>query len=123
MLTRPLRGLAAVLLVGGIAMGSVPAEAHAIVVAANPTVGATVTGPRLAIELRFNSRIDAVRSRLSLVKPDGSTLPLPLAAGAPPEVLSAEAQGLAPGRYRLRWQVLGLDGHITRGDIPFAVAG
>jgi methionine-rich copper-binding protein CopC len=123
MLTRPLRGLAAVLIVGGVAMGSAPAGAHAIIVAAKPTVDATVTGPRLAVELRFNSRIDAARSQLSLVRPDGSTLPLTLAPGAPPDVLSAEAQGLAPGRYRLRWQVLGLDGHITRGDIPFAVAG
>ena len=29
--------------------------------------------------------------------------------------------GLAPGSYVLRWQVLSVDGHITRGDIPFKV--
>jgi methionine-rich copper-binding protein CopC len=28
---------------------------------------------------------------------------------------------LAPGDYRLRWQVLAYDGHITRGEIPFTV--
>jgi len=27
----------------------------------------------------------------------------------------------APGAWRLRWQVLALDGHITRGDVPFAI--
>jgi len=29
--------------------------------------------------------------------------------------------GLAAGAYRLRWQVLASDGHITRGEIPFTV--
>jgi methionine-rich copper-binding protein CopC len=28
---------------------------------------------------------------------------------------------LATGVYVLRWQVLAVDGHITRGDIPFSV--
>ncbi|TAI60323.1 copper resistance protein CopC, partial [Bradyrhizobium sp. Leo170] len=35
--------------------------------------------------------------------------------------LDAEAKGLSPGAWRLRWQVLSVDGHITRGDIPFTV--
>jgi len=37
------------------------------------------------------------------------------------DTLSAEAKGLRPGTYRLRWQVLASDGHITRGEIPFTV--
>jgi methionine-rich copper-binding protein CopC len=37
-------------------------------------------------------------------------------------VLTARIAGIQPGSYRLRWQVLALDGHITRGDIPFTVA-
>jgi len=28
---------------------------------------------------------------------------------------------LVPGLYSLRWQVLAVDGHITRGDVPFTV--
>jgi len=28
---------------------------------------------------------------------------------------------LAPGAHVLRWQVLAIDGHITRGDVPFTV--
>jgi methionine-rich copper-binding protein CopC len=39
-----------------------------------------------------------------------------------PDSLAAEIEGLVPGRYRLRWQVLAVDGHITRGDIPFVMA-
>jgi len=35
--------------------------------------------------------------------------------------LSARAQQLAPGKYTLRWQALAVDGHITRGEVPFTV--
>jgi len=28
---------------------------------------------------------------------------------------------LKPGSYRLRWQVMSIDGHVTHGDIPFEV--
>jgi copper resistance protein C len=97
------------------------ANAHAIVVAARPDVDAVVAGTSLPIELRFNSRIDRERSRLSLVRPDGSTAILPLKSDAAPDLLISTASGLKPGAYRLHWQVLSVDGHITRGDIPFTV--
>ena len=46
-----------------------------------------------------------------------------LAPAAEPTLLEAPAPAapLAPGAWRLRWQVLALDGHITRGDIPFTL--
>jgi methionine-rich copper-binding protein CopC len=28
---------------------------------------------------------------------------------------------LSPGKYAIHWQVLAVDGHITRGQIPFEV--
>ena len=31
------------------------------------------------------------------------------------------AAELQPGEYTVRWQVLAVDGHITRGDVPFTV--
>ena len=99
-----------------------PAFAHAIVVAAEPAVGAVVHGPKMQIMLRFNSRIDAERSRLTLTAPDGSARALMPAPSDAPDTLIAGVDGLASGSYRLRWQVLAVDGHITRGDIPFTVA-
>lgn len=98
------------------------AQAHAILVAGSPSIGATVPAGRLAIELRFNSRIDRSRSRLSLVAPDMTRTVLQTADNAPPEMLRAGAE-LKPGAYTLRWQVLAIDGHITRGDVPFTVGG
>ena len=45
---------------------------------------------------------------------------LQLAPDTPPDVLRASAD-LKPGSYAVRWQVLAVDGHITRGDVPFVV--
>jgi len=97
------------------------ASAHAILVAASPAAKSTVQGPDLAVRLRFNSRIDGARSHLSLRLPDKTVRDLPLDPQDAPEVLAAHAKGLAAGAYRLRWQVLAADGHITRGEIPFQV--
>lgn len=97
-------------------------QAHAILLGGTPAIGATVAPGRLAIELRFNSRIDRGRSRLRLVAPDQSVTVLPITADAPAEILHAEAE-LKPGSYTIHWQVLSVDGHITRGDVPFVASG
>lgn len=98
-----------------------PAIAHAVLLESSPALKSAVAGPDVPVKLRFNVRIDALRSRLTLVRPDGSTQILEISKKAPADTLSAEALGLAAGDYRLRWQVLASDGHITRGEIPFTV--
>ena len=97
------------------------AAAHAILLESDPPLHGKVPGPDVPIKLRFNVRIDANRSRLTLVRPDGSLQPLPFSKLSPADTLSAQANSLAPGAYRLRWQVLASDGHITRGEILFTV--
>lgn len=98
------------------------AMAHAILLESSPSLNSTVAGPGIPIKLRFNVRIDATRSRLTLVKPDASTESLAISKDASADTLASQAQGLNPGGYRIRWQVLASDGHITRGEIPFQVA-
>lgn len=97
------------------------AMAHTIVTEAIPTVGSIAIGPDVAIKLRLNSRIDHQRSRLTLTLPDGTTRDVPIDRDTAPGFLTGTATGLAPGEYSVRWQVLSIDGHITRGDIPFSV--
>jgi methionine-rich copper-binding protein CopC len=97
------------------------AIAHAILLESNPSANAAVAGSSVPIKLRFNVRIDATRSRLTLVKPDASTQLLAISKDASADTLSSLAQDLNPGEYRIRWQVLASDGHITRGEIPFHV--
>lgn len=98
-----------------------PSSAHAILLEATPAANSKVAGPEIAIRLRFNSRIDAQRSRLTLILPDGSNRKLELLPQQPPDILSSKATGLSPGNYHLQWQVLATDGHITRGEFPFEV--
>ena len=99
-----------------------PAAAHAVLLESSPPLKSSVAGPDVPIKLRFNVRIDALRSRLTLIRPDGSAQALEITKQTPADMLSAKATGLAAGDYRLRWQVLASDGHITRGEIPFTVA-
>lgn len=96
--------------------------AHALVVASTPRAEAVVTGDALEVDIRFNSRIDAARSHLKLFKIGGDPVALPLADAGSDDTLKASAKGLAPGRYRLHWQTLSPDGHISQGDIPFSVS-
>ncbi|HST73917.1 MAG TPA: copper resistance CopC family protein [Acetobacteraceae bacterium] len=106
-----------------LALAPALAEAHAILVESEPSAGGTAPAGKVAMEFRFNSRIDAGRSRLTLTAPDHSQSVLPIAPeDGPPDILRANAT-LTPGAYVVRWQVLAIDGHITRGDVPFTVTG
>src|SRR5262245_47620743 len=120
---RARRGSVVAAAVAALAAGAAPtpASAHAVVLESSPAPDAVVTGPELRIELRFNSRIDPERSRLALVAEDGSDRPLEKPELVAEGTLASRAIGLAAGAYRLHWQVLAVDGHITRGDIPFRV--
>lgn len=100
------------------------AAAHAVVVASEPAAGAALATLPRRLVLRFNSRIDHARSRLLLVGPEGAQVPLDPVPEVEPTLLEAELSPearLTPGAWRLRWQVLAVDGHITRGDVPFTL--
>ena len=95
--------------------------AHAVLVESNPKAGSVVHGPELAVWLRFNVRVDGSRSRFTLIAADGNTRQLAPDAQAKPDILTGKVTGLAPGDYRLQWQVLASDGHISRGEVKFTV--
>jgi len=108
-----------------------PASAHAILIASQPKQASEGAGPDVEVSLEFNSRIDAERSSLQLVRAAATDHELaPVGAGSQalalidrgePNKLDAKASGLEPGTYRLRWQVLSVDGHVSRGDVTFNV--
>ena len=97
------------------------ATAHAILVEAVPSLGESVAGPEIVFRLRFNSRVDAARSTLKLVLPNGRLHALAMEPQPSPDSLTARWGSMKSGRYSLRWQVLSADGHITRGEVPFGV--
>ena len=97
------------------------ARAHAVLVLSSPVANSTLQGPDIPITMKFNSRVDASRSTIRLSTPDGQAKTLTIDAGATPDTITAKAAGLSPGKYAIQWQVLAVDGHITRGQIPFVV--
>lgn len=96
-------------------------EGHAILKETRPATNGKVSGPDVPIVLQYNVRIDAKLSKLQLLNPDNSTSNLTIEAQTSPDTLKSKATGLRPGAYRIRWQVLAPDGHITRGEIPFTI--
>ena len=106
-----------------VAVGLAPAFAcaHAIVMSASPAVDARVPPGPVRIRLEFNSRIDLDRSRIMLQGPDNADRPVALSHDEPVGTLAGSANLTLTGPWKLRWQVLSADGHITRGEIPFRV--
>lgn len=96
------------------------ARAHAILEESAPPAGGVVKPVALTLRFRYNSRIDRGRSRLTLIRADRTKDTIPIERGGPPDIVGARLD-LTQGAYVVRWQVLAVDGHITRGDVPFTV--
>jgi methionine-rich copper-binding protein CopC len=110
----------AVLAVGAVLVLPRAALAHAHLMTSSPAANGSVQGPNVAIDLKFNSRVEKKGSMITLVMPGGQAQRLTLDAQSDDVNLDARAR-LKAGNYTLRWQALSTDGHITRGEIPFSV--
>lgn len=120
---RILQGPALTILVIVVLLAAVsqPLWAHAILMESKPKANTTVTGPDLPIWVRFNVRVDGGRSRFHLLAADGSQVLLDTLKQPAPDTLTSHASGLKPGAYKLQWQVLASDGHLSRGEVDFTV--
>jgi hypothetical protein len=96
-----------------------PVLAHAVLMEAVPAANQVVKGGSVPIKLRFNSRIDAKRSKLVLITPAGLERALSIDQQPTPDTITSKAESLPPGVYVLQWQVLAADGHITQGKTSF----
>ncbi len=116
MVWRPIAYSAALL-----AFSVLRASAHSSLLESTPQDGGTVGAGDVAIELRFDSRLDLRFSRVIVIGPDGSQSALRLQTGDRPGVLKATGTRLGEGRYLLHWRVLSVDGHAEQGQIKFDV--
>jgi copper resistance protein C len=115
------RFVVALIVACGFALIAPRALAHAILVSSQPVANSTVSGPEVAVVLKYSSRVDLEHSTLTLLDPDGKVEKIAINSEPSPGSLSAKLNGLVKGAYVLRWQILAMDGHITRGTIPFQV--
>ena len=107
----------------GLVLSPTGVMAHAILEQSQPPAGGSVRAGKVDMSFSYNSRIDRSRSRLTLTRPDHTQAVLRISPSGPPNVMNTSAELTRPGQYVVRWQVLAIDGHITRGDVPFAVTG
>jgi copper resistance protein C len=114
--------VAAIVVASGIALFAPRvALAHAVLVSSQPAMNSSVSGPDIAVLLKYNSRVDMEHSTLTLLEPDGRVEKVAIKSEPEPGLLSAKLTGLVKGAYVLRWQVLATDGHVTRGKVPCQV--
>jgi len=98
-----------------------PVYGHAVLLSATPGADAVVHGASVPVQLRFNSRIDRKRSMLRLIDPRKAEHVLTIGSETSPDVLVSSLDASVKGLYILQWQVLAVDGHITRGEFRFRV--
>ena len=101
-------------------MAGATAEAHAFLDHAEPRVGSTVpTAPRELV-LSYTQNLEPAFSSVEVSDANGARVDL----GKPKIGASTMRVGLkplAPGTYRVRWQVLSVDTHTTEGSFTFHV--
>ena len=116
-----MRRLAASLLPMLLVLVTTPALAHSLLLEASPSANATVDAAPAELRLRFNNRIEKRLSRIRLVDEHGGAQDAAVSEDGASDWLTARVPKLAPGRYRVEWQVLSTDGHVVTGRYHFTV--
>ena len=101
------------------------ASAHPKLVRSTPRANGTVASAPTSISATFNEQITLALSKLTLfdaaaraVHLDSLTAP----AGDSKTLVAKTTAKLAPGRYTVKWQAAGGDGHPMKGEFTFVVA-
>ena len=98
-----------------------PVFGHSLLLESTPGANSAIEGPPRELRLRFNNRIEKRLSRIRLVDERGQGRDLPVVADGAADRLHAAVPEVAPGRYRVEWQVLSTDGHVVTGRYTFTL--
>ena len=100
------------------------AVAHSLLVGATPPPDAVLSASPLQVRLRFNNRIEKNLSHVRLVDERGAVAAAVIDGrdSAPPDSVVARIPPLAPGAWRVEWQVFSTDGHVVSGSYGFRLA-
>lgn len=123
MLARPIHLFRRVLPFLGLVVPFSTAAAHPRLERSAPAAESRLTVPPKQLALTFNESLDLALTRVTLHRgADKLALDsLQLATGDDRTVTARIASVLSPGRYTVKWQVTGDDGHPTRGEFSFEV--
>ena len=122
-MNRPMRYRACMALLLLLAAPLRTASAHAHLVRSQPAADARVAAPS-ALSLTFSEALTVALCRVSLVDAAGNAVSLGTVAADSRDIKTLSVPirtALAPGRYVVKWQVAGADGHPARGQFAFDV--
>ena len=100
------------------------AAAHPRLLKAVPAADSRTAVPPKEISLTFNEPLTLALSRITLTDATRRVIALDSLRAGPddPKTLLARVTGvLAPGRYTVKWQAAGADGHPMRGELTFVL--
>lgn len=100
------------------------ALAHGALKSSVPKAGASLDTVPNELRLLFNERVDIRLTKVVLFGPEGTSVPIPpvrFGDAGKSLLVTGPLVNLAAGRYEVRWQVAGADGHPTRGSFIFAI--
>ncbi|MEW6325788.1 MAG: copper resistance protein CopC [Nitrospirota bacterium] len=102
-----------------------PAWAHAFPERSQPRVGSTIDQPPPEVRIWFDGRLEPLFSTITVVDQQAHRV-----GGEQGGVDADDATQLAtplpplpPGVYRVRWDVIAVDGHRTEGNFTFTIRG
>jgi methionine-rich copper-binding protein CopC len=99
------------------------AMAHAYPAMESPCAGSTIKSSPDEVTILYNAPIERTFAKLRVLDARGqshnSGAP---SLGADHRTLSVKVGHLAPGQYKVEWQVVADDGHRTSGSYTFTVA-
>lgn len=96
------------------------AFAHTHLESSSPQSGEVLTGQLNAITLTFEGKIEQ-SSSFTLQKVDGEAIPVDNIAVSENVLTGSLSTLLENGEYLISWNIIGADGHVMDGDVPFTV--
>ncbi len=100
------------------------AEAHALLVRADPQPNAELSHPPSAIELWFSEPLEKTFTGARILRADGTEVPTAAAVIDPEDSthLTLQLETIEPGIYTVVWQTLSsVDGHEWVGSFPLTI--
>ncbi len=101
-----------------------PAQAHALLVRADPPPNAALSQPPAAIEFWFSEPLEETFTGARILRADGTAIPTgtPVFDPADPTHLTLPLEKIEPGFYTVVWQTLSsVDGHEWVGSFPLTI--
>jgi copper transport protein len=112
-----------VVFLGALALTSVPAIAHAVLVSSEPSAGERIVRSPQVVTLTFDEPVETALGSLRVLDAEGTvhSIGAVLHPGSNPARIAVRVGNLEQGRYVVAWQVVSADSHIVDGAFAFGV--